>query len=387
MVADSDHLSIPARRLAERLRDLREREYKQLTQKRSPHTQKQLTQKQSPLTQKQLAKVLGGAEALSIASVSLWEKPGSNRLPPPQRLAAYARLFCSSRSFEAGTPRLLRDDELTEQERERESELYDELLALRERAQSTGAAASVAREQTALARRSSIWRFADAAAVSIVCSDAPDPPAYASRSHPNYSQYARFADLDALLEVFGQVKAENPESWIRILSPASLAADFALNHLIIIGGAAVEKAAQRFTQDVPLPAVQIVPLPTGQPGETHVFRYETEGLEFGSSYTKDGTLTRDIGFIARAPHPIVPDRTVTVVGGITSRGVHGAALGLTDPHVRYANAQYLRTAFGDADAFCILMGVQVQNEIALPPNLRDDDVRQYEWSPETGARW
>ena len=72
MVADSDHLSIPARRLAERLRDLREREYKQLTQKRSPHTQKQLTQKQSPLTQKQLAKVLGGAEALSIASVSLW---------------------------------------------------------------------------------------------------------------------------------------------------------------------------------------------------------------------------------------------------------------------------------------------------------------------------
>ena len=84
MVADSDHPSIPARRLAERLRDLREREYKQLTQK------------QSPLTQKQLAKVLGGAEALSIATVSLWEKPGSNRLPPPQRLATYARLFCTA---------------------------------------------------------------------------------------------------------------------------------------------------------------------------------------------------------------------------------------------------------------------------------------------------
>ena len=377
MVADSDHPSIPARRLAERLRDLREREYKQLTQK------------QSPLTQKQLAKVLGGAEALSIATVSLWEKPGSNRLPPPQRLATYARLFCTGRSFEAGAPRLLRDDELTEQEREREANLYAELLALRERAQSTGPS-TAAREQPAPERRSSVWRFADEAAVSIVCSDAPeeDRPSYADPSHLNYSQYAKFTDLDALLEVFGQVRADNPASWIRILSPESLTGDFALNHLVIIGGAAVGDAAPGFIQGVPLPTVQDVPLPTGQPpGKTHVLRYEAEGLEFKSLYADDGTLTRDIGFIARATHTIVPDRTVTVVGGITSRGVHGAALGLTDPHVKDANEQYLRTAFGDADAFCILMGVRVRNEIALPPNLWDDGVREYEWSPETGARW
>ncbi len=227
-----------------------------------------------------------------------------------------------------GPPRLLRDDELTEQERERESELYDELLALRERAQSTGPAASVAREQPA--PRASQLDLEHSGRARRSASYVPMrriPLLTPVTSHLNYSQYARFADLDALLEVFGQVKADNPESWIRILSPASLAADFALNHLIIIGGAAVEKAAPGFTQDVPLPAVQIVPLPTGLPGETHVFRYETEGLEFGSSYTEDGTLTRDIGFIARAPHPIVPDRTVTVVGGITSRGVHGAVLG------------------------------------------------------------
>ena len=176
MVADSDHPSIPARRLAERLRDLREREYKQLTQK------------PSPLTQKQLAKVLGGAEALSIATVSLWEKPGSNRLPPPQRLATYARLFCSSRSFEAGSPRLLRDDELTEQERERERELYAELLALRERAQSTGP--STHRPRAACTRAPQFdLAHSGRPAVSIVCSDAPeeDRPSYADPSHLNYS--------------------------------------------------------------------------------------------------------------------------------------------------------------------------------------------------------
>ena len=105
MVAENEQPSIPARRLAERLRALREQER---------------------LTQKQLARVLGGAEPLSIATVSLWEKPGSDRLPPPPRLEAYARLFCSSRSFEGDRPRLLSADELTEQERERETELYDD---------------------------------------------------------------------------------------------------------------------------------------------------------------------------------------------------------------------------------------------------------------------
>src|SRR5271170_1882800 len=116
MVAENDQPSIPARRLAERLRALRDQEH---------------------LTQKQLARILGGSDPLSIATISLWEKPGSGRLPPPERLETYARLFCTSRSFDGDRPRLLRSGELTEQERARATELYDELIALRERTQST----------------------------------------------------------------------------------------------------------------------------------------------------------------------------------------------------------------------------------------------------------
>jgi hypothetical protein len=95
----------------------------------------------------------------------------------------------------------------------------------------------------------------------------------------------------------------------------------------------------------------------------------------------------DVGFIARAPHKLVPGRTVIVLGGITSRGVHGATLAFTDPHVRDANLRCLMDAFGDADTFCILMRIPVRNDSALPPNLQDDDVRLYEWSSETGVRW
>jgi transcriptional regulator with XRE-family HTH domain len=355
MVAENDQPSIPARRLAERLRSLRE---------------------QQRLTQKQLARVLGGSESLSIATVSLWEKPGSDRLPPPQRLDSYARLFCTSRSFEGERPRLLSSGELTEPERERERELRDELIALRERAQSTNAATTVK------GTRSALWHFADPIAVSIVCSDAVDPPPYAQPSHLNYTRCARYADLDALFAVYGQVKADNPARMIRILPTERLAQDFALNHLILIGGA----AAGYFEPDIPLPAPEEIP---DTDPVTHLFRctVKEEMREFRSCRDDDGILVQDVGLIARSPHPIVPGGTVTLLSGITSRGVHGAALCFIDPHVRDTNERYLDSAFGNAESFCMLMNIPVQNEIALPPNLWRENTRLYEWSAETGAQW
>jgi transcriptional regulator with XRE-family HTH domain len=358
MVAENDQPSIPARRLAEHLRALREQEH---------------------LTQKQLARVLGGSDTLSIATVSLWEKPGSDRLPPPQRLSAYARLFCTSRSFEGERPRLLSSSELTEQERERERELYDELIALRERAQSTNVPA------TAKGRRSALWHFADPIAVSIVCSDAAEPPAYAEPSHLNYTRYARYADLDALLSVYGQVKADNPTSMVRILPTVRLAQDFALNHLIYIGGAASD-AAGLFTLDLPLPTAEEIP---DTDPVTHLFRCTVgeETREFRSTRDNEGNLVQDVGLIARGPHPIIAGRTVTLLSGITSRGVHGAALCFIDSHVRDTNERYLESAFGNVESFCLLMNVPVQNDIALPPNLWREGTSLYEWSPVTGTQW
>jgi transcriptional regulator with XRE-family HTH domain len=358
MVAENDQPSIPARRLAERLRDLREREH---------------------LTQKQLARILGGADALSIATISLWEKPGSDRLPPPQRLEAYSRLFCTSRSFDSDRPHLLRSNELTEQERERATELYDELIALRERAQSTNMPAQ------AKAQRSAIWHFPDPIAVSIVCSDAVDPPPYAQHGHLNYSRYAKYADLDALVEVFGQVKADNPERMIRILPTARLAQDFALNHLILIGGAASD-AASLFAQDIPLPTPEEIP---GTDPVTHLFTCAVgeETRKFKSTWDEEGTLVQDVGLIARSPHPIIPGGTVTLLSGITSRGVHGAALCFIDSHLRDTNERYLESAFGNVESFCILMNIPVQNDVALPPNLWRENSSLYEWTADTGARW
>jgi transcriptional regulator with XRE-family HTH domain len=362
MAADSDHPSIPARRLAERLKDLREREYGQFTQK-------------------QLAAALGGEEPLSNGSISQWEKPGSGRLPPEQRLAAYALLFCTSRSFSSGVPRLLREGELTEQERERQAELYAELLALRERAADTQASTS---PDSLIRPGRSIWHFPDGKAVSIVCSDAPAPPPYADPDHLNYTRNARYADLDALITVFGQLRSENPASMIRILGHEELVGDFALNHLVIVGGAVAGGVAPYFAPDLPLPLAEEIP---GK--DTHLFRciVGDEVRELTSTRDARGALVQDVGIIARGPHLVVQDRTVTVLSGITSRGVHGAALAFIDSRVKDANEQYLKDKFGNTDAFCIAMQIPISNNVALPPNLWREDVRLYEWSDGTGARW
>jgi transcriptional regulator with XRE-family HTH domain len=373
MVVGGNHESIPARRLAKRLRDLRKREYQQLTQG-------------------QLAKALGGAERLSTATISQWEKPGSD--PPPRRLAAYARLFCTSRSLSPDGLRLLRDDELTDQERQRETELYAELIALRDRAQASD------EPLLGTGQQCSIWHFPDENEVSIVCPNAPDPPSYASHDHLNYTRSAKYADLDALIELHGQVKAVNPKSMIRIMLPGELTPELVLQHLIIIGGAVVEAVTptsadthqvrlpmfdrRLFAPDIPLPIARLIP-----GTETHFFDCSvgSEKREFRSLRDDNETLIQDIGLIGRCPHPITPGRTVTVLSGITSRGVHGAALCLADSHVRDANEQYLRDTFASTDRFCILMQVPVQNDVALPPNLGLDATVLYEWSDQTGARW
>src|SRR6266487_375343 len=55
----------------------------------------------SKLTQGALARVLGGDEALSPATVASWENKGAPKLPPRERMLAYAQFFATARSVAA----------------------------------------------------------------------------------------------------------------------------------------------------------------------------------------------------------------------------------------------------------------------------------------------
>jgi hypothetical protein len=129
---------------------------------------------------------------------------------------------------------------------------------------------------------------------------------------------------------------------IRILPPEGLVQDFALNHLVIIGGAAVYDVAPYFAPDLPLPLAEEIP---GK--DTHLFRCTVgdEVRELTSTRDARGALVKDVGIIARGPHLVVQERTVTVLSGITSRGVHGAALSFIDSRVKESNEQYPATTW------------------------------------------
>ena len=84
---------------------------------------------------------------------------------------------------------------------------------------------------------------------------------------------------------------------VRILPTDRLVQDFALNHVILIGGAA-SGSARLFAQDIPLPIAEEIP---DTDPVTHLFRCSIgqEAREFRSLRDDEGNLMQDVG----------PDRT------------------------------------------------------------------------------
>jgi hypothetical protein len=336
-------------RLAERLRDLREG---------APVA----------LTQSDLGKALAGAKGtVSAAAVSSWENPSSGRLVPSSRLDAYARLFCTPRSFEGGI-RQLADAELTPSEREILAELKEELVGLRDAAAPAGTSVGAAR---------SMWHFPDGSRITLVCSRQPSDrqPPSADPADLNYERFSALADLDALIDIYGAIRAYNPTSRVIIMAAQDLTQRDISNHLVLIGGLAWATVNPSFSRIFPIPIQPGDPADSGaivvndpDDGE-HKFEYEIV----------DGVLVQDVGFFARGENPSAPRRTLTICGGITTRGVRGAARCFIDPEMRELNEQYLFPRFPKGSTYCVVMRVPVWNKDPLTPDLSKKENRLFEW--------
>ncbi len=350
-------------RLAGRLRDLRER---------AP----------VPLTQSDLGHALGGVKgaagaivpvgAVGPAAISSWENPASGRLVPVARLAAYARLFCTPRSFEGGAQRarLLDDGELTPEERSVLAELKAELISLRETA--------LYRPEAPAEMPRSMWHFPDGSRITLVCSRLP-PDRRPPSSDPDSLHYVRFADLadlDALIEIYGAIKSYNPTSRVVIMAAQDLRQRDVASHLVLIGGLSWEKVSPWFSRIFP------IPIESGDPadrGAIVVRDRDGEEREFG--YRKVGdSLVEDVGYFARGENPSAPRRTLTICGGITTRGVLGAARCFVDWEMRERNEQYLIPRFPSGSTYCVVMRVPVIHRDPLTPDLSKPENRLFEWN-------
>lgn len=353
-----------ATRLARRLRQLRERHWPD-----------------ARLTQKTLAAAFSAEEDLAPATVSSWESNSAPKLPPRHRLRAYARFFATQRSLEK-PPRLLPLEELTPDEQAVCKKLETELLKLRSQAAEEE---HPAEDEIAPGRS---WHFTDNGLVTIFCAELPNDQKgpLAALSNPNYTELQEFADIDALVELHGHIRAENPHMTVHFKIPRRVHHDDLTGHIILIGGVVWNQITGRVSKMAKLPIRQVVH-PELDSGEIFLSEVDGKEQEFWPQWTDDSRreLAEDVGLLARVPNPFNSNRTLTICNGIHSRGVYGAVRSLTDTHLNKVNERYISTAFGSSTSFAILMSVKVINNETVTPDFSSSGVVLHRWSPDVAS--
>lgn len=348
----------PSRRLAERLRDLRKRGL--------PGAR---------LTQEALAEALG----VSPPAISSWET--ANAAVPADRLDSYARFFATEKSITKRPFRLLSASQLNDEERQRYTELLQELTRLRDRAEGQQPASAPTGDPYA----ASHWRFPPRQDITIVCSALPaDYLAaipYTDPKAPDYVDLYRYADLDALLELHGHIRAANPLNEVHLRTPAEVTRDDFTSHLVLLGGVDWNTITAEILARLNLPVRQLGRASEDEPGG---FVVDDGGKErmFSPVLRKAGgkeRLFEDVAHFFRAVSPLNEKRTVTICSGMYQRGTYGAVRALTDVRFRDRNEQHLRERFAGEDTFSIISRVKVVAGEAVTPDWTTPDGVLHEW--------
>lgn len=325
------------------------------------------------LTQGELGKGLGGDQPLSVATIASWENKSAPKLPQRERMLAYAQFFATPRSVAAG-PRLVPVDSFTDEERAAYEALRDELLALHDAARGTPPEPIVAGKS---------WHFTDTGPLTLVCAQLPKDKAVslADPGNPNYTELLSFADLDAMVELHGHVRAENPAMDVYFKSAAKVVADDLSGHVVIIGGIGWNEVTRRILDLIKLPVTQQED-PSLESGEIFVAEIDGKVRRYLPSWseTDRSKLIEDIGLLVRMPNPLNSNRTLTMCNGVHSRGVLGAVRSLTDKRLRESNERYIARNFSDSQQFGILIRIQVIEGHAMTPDFNTAGTVLYQWS-------
>ena len=336
------------------------------------------------LTQAQLAMALSEDEKVGVSTLSAWENTSTVTLPPPSRISAYARFFATARSVEPMPPRLIPLADLTPEEDQARERLESELFQLRSESEAPAPLRS--------------WQFPDEAPITIICSDLSRSDEVklgplSDVDNPNYTELYSYADLDALMELFGHLCSSNPTSSVRYRLGSQARSEDLTNHLVLLGGIAWNDITRRLNDSVDLPVRQEKneKIHSGE-----VFEI-TRGPRFGEQFLplwqndnpgtpdKPGVLREDVGMLARLPNPFNVNRTLTYCNGIHSRGVLGAVKCLTDPDVRDKNEEYLEQNFQGSNRFVILMRVAVVGGRTISPSLNNPGAVLFNWPNRTSG--
>ncbi|TDO50741.1 hypothetical protein EV643_104238 [Kribbella sp. VKM Ac-2527] len=233
---------------------------------------------------------------------------------------------------------------------------------------------------------SSTWTF-DSGPITIICPEVPIEtwPSLADEKDPNYTRMYRYADLDALIELWGHVRAANPTAHVVHRLPSEVVTDDLSGHLVVIGGIAWNQVTMRLLKtlrEMPVSQVEVDDVKTGEIFRTSVAG-DREYRPVWDDAAKNGReLVEDVALLARVRNPFNYRRTITICNGIHSRGVLGSVRALTDIAVRERNEAFLSRRF-PGGSFALLLRVPLVNGEAISPDLESDSNRLYEWSPSS----
>jgi transcriptional regulator with XRE-family HTH domain len=323
------------------------------------------------ITQAELAEALSGRKNASISLISSWESGNEPTPPPEDRLNAIVTFFSTRRSIEARPYRLISEQELTAEEKEVRKSLRDELFALR--------AAALAETSTPSApapvRRTLVGRWPwsyEQGPILLVCPE-PELPvmngSVSPASDPDATDVYRLTDLQSLIELYGHIRAVNPDLHVSYKGARGMTTDDWTKHLVLIGGIDFNLATQWAMLRTSVPVTQRSVDDDPSRGCFQVVEGE-DTLNFTPSFADLGgsrVLTHDIGHFFRAPNPHNRERSITVCNGMFGSGVYGAVRALTHDELRDKNADFLAERF-DGDTFSLLFRVDVVNDNALTPD-------------------
>jgi transcriptional regulator with XRE-family HTH domain len=338
------------------------------------------------ITQLQLGQALGGEHPLSVPLISSWESQSKPKIPPPNRLEAYATFFSTARSIQHGHAHLLDPADLTPEERARRSELLRELQTLR--AAALRKLGVPARPDPGLAGGvdEGPWHFKDGQPITLVCAQLPPEMLarmpYSDPADPDYIELYTYADLDALFELHGHVRAVNPRSQVNVRVAQRLQPDDYTTHLVLLGGVDWNLATQNVLARLHLPVRQQADWddPEGpyfevsEDGRTHVFR---SVLETAGSQKR---LVEDVAHFFRGTNPYNRKRTITICNGMYGRGTLGVVRALTDARFRDRNAAHIAESFAGSPAYSILTRVTIEGGAVLTPDWTADDTVLHKWN-------
>lgn len=321
----------------------------------------------APLTQPALSKALG----VSVPLISSWEH---GKVPPAERLAAYARLFAGSPQ-DAGAPlRVPEPAELTAAQHAAYTALRQELLSLTGKPDSSAVAPNP-------------LRFPPGEAITIVCSELPmqlrSRSGYVEVHDPDYVKSYQYADLDALIELLPNLKGMNPTNPITVGISRELGTDDLTAHVIALGGVDFNEVTEAVLSDLTQVPVQQLFRPTdADTGGFSITTADGGRVEHRPRLRQTGeraTLSEDVAHFLRAPNPYNRARTLTSFNGSYSRGSYGAVRALTDPTIQDRNAGYIADRFPGADTYSIVCRVKIVANEVVVPDWTVDDCRLHEW--------